>query len=459
MRLALAESYFKIGQIQGGSNRPNLEEYGPAEVSFTKAAKLIDPLYRAKPDDAAVAILWLGVHASLSDLKYRAGDRQGASASYLKLLPAAARLGRRYPNDVDCAKQEAAIHQHLATTMHYFDSGGALAHANRQIDLSRSLLRRFPGNAGLKQEVGAGLSSAAASLALDNQLERAAELYRESISLREELLKQDPHNALLQRNMIVVYGNYAALLGEPWSPNLGKPDEARAACQEGVKIARRLASLDAHDANARFDLAVSLSHLGTVPPEVGRAEESLALLREAISLMDPIAAANPKSFNFLSQLTLALEYAGHRLESLGHPREAAEQFQRSLDLTEPFLRSKNSSALVQILVDERALARIYAGLGDGARSLEFAQKAVAHAGLYNGSGQNSDRRAGHLAAAHFAVAAARSQLGDWLESRREAEQALALWNPIRSADVLALYQVEIAGASALVKETAKSATK
>jgi hypothetical protein len=99
-------------------------------------------------------------------------------------------------------------------------------------------------------------------LAVVGELDRAAEFYRRSIQSREELLEVDPNNVGLQRSLIVVYGNYAAVLGAPWSPNLGRSEEARARAAKGVAIARAMVAADPQDATARLNLSMSLSKVG-----------------------------------------------------------------------------------------------------------------------------------------------------------------------------------------------------
>ena len=47
-------------------------------------------------------------------------------------------------------------------------------------------------------------------------LEKSGQYYLESIEAREELLRSDPNNNLIRRNLMIAYGNYEVLLH--WSP-------------------------------------------------------------------------------------------------------------------------------------------------------------------------------------------------------------------------------------------------
>src|SRR5690242_19804674 len=156
----------------------------------------------------------------------------------------------------------------------------------------------------------------------EGELERAADLYRQSIELREQLLAADANNIGIQRSLVVSYGNYGGVLGIPWLPNLGRVEEARAMCNKAVAIARRLRNADPQDATARIDLGVSLSHLGSIDPGSDGAAASLAALREAIELLGPAYKSNPTSSSIAGHISLAREYAGHRLQELGRIAEA-----------------------------------------------------------------------------------------------------------------------------------------
>ena len=64
----------------------------------------------------------------------------------------------------------------------------------------------------------------------------------------------------------MVYGNYATLLGIPWSANMGRFADARKYCEKSVAMARELSRTDPQNATARYDLAISLARLGMVEP-------------------------------------------------------------------------------------------------------------------------------------------------------------------------------------------------
>jgi eukaryotic-like serine/threonine-protein kinase len=453
IRVVLSGAYYKIGQIQGDSAVASFQDFEGARASFLKAETMLAPVYRARPKDPDLMLRWIEIEDSLADLVYRAGQREAAVASFQKLLPLAHRLGELKPRDLTASKQEALLHWRISVALHYSDPAKGLEHANRQVELMRGLILRFPEDAGLNQELGVGLAAAASAMTLHGELDRAADFYRQSIDIREQLLQSDAHNGTLQRALSVAYGNYAAILGVPWSPNLGRPAEARAASMKGVALARSLAAADPQDTTARLDLSGSLARLGSIEPEPGHEAESEAVLEEAVAIVEPIFKANPKSLSIASQISVAREYLGYRLQSVGRAAEAAAQFQTSLAEVEPFLSSGNTTAFVQTIADLEALALLSASNGNQSTALDYARRALAAVEQYastQDSPQRSDSRTSQQARALFVLASVHAKFNEWDEARRLAEKAQALWQPIRNAGVLSVHRKAIDDTAALL---------
>jgi hypothetical protein len=69
-----------------------------------------------------------------------------------------------------------------------------------------------------------------------------------------------------QRGLEMACANYCVLRGIPWSPNMGRPVEARIYCAKALALARELSAEDPPDQTARFDLGYNLGQLGMVDP-------------------------------------------------------------------------------------------------------------------------------------------------------------------------------------------------
>ena len=434
MRLMLSAAYEKIAVIQGSYYTPSLQDFDGAEASLRKSIELLLPLYERNPKDTEVTKRYLDIQIELADDLEEAGKPE-AIAMYTRLLPIARRLAQETPCDLDCERKESTIENQLSHAYSQLDDPRTVEHAEREESLTRDLLSRHPGNADLRRDYAISLSSAANAQKLYGNLERAAEGYRESIQIREELLKADATDNETRRGLFIAYGNYAGLLGVPTSANLGQPTEARAMAERCVTMARESVAADAKDATARFDLAMALGTLGMIDPPAGGVKDSLATLQEVVGLMEEAVKTDPQSAFYATQLALILEHQGHRLESLLRTPEAIGSYRKSLATLTPFLGTGNVRAIRQNQASEEALALALASMGDNAAALAGAAGVVAELEKAKQLPE-TEAHTGDLARAYAALGAVQEKAGHPQSARQSAEKASALWQEIHNAGIL-----------------------
>jgi tetratricopeptide (TPR) repeat protein len=450
MRIALAAAYYKVSLIQGNPFGPSLQDFAGAEASLLKGRDVIAPLYDRRSNDPDVMMRWLEIETGLADLTYQADKYEEAIKTDLDLLPIARRLALASPGDPIAARQEATIENSLALAyLRSWDSQHlGLVHAQHGLTLMRGLLSRYPDDAETKQNFGSLLAVTAGTLKNAGELDEAAEYYQQSIKLREDLLKANPNDTQVRRSLIVAYGNYASILGIPWSANLGRPAEARVYCAKAVALARESVRADSQDATARFDLAMALGRLGMVDPPPGGVKDSLANLQEAFALVEPLAKANPKTPNYADQMALNLEYQGHRYEGLGQARDAIQSYRKSMEVLQPFLDAGPAGMMTQELASEDALARAYASIGDKAAAMDYATHAVEQAEKRNAKPPPDEYHAGALARAYTTLAVLQEKSGDHALARQSVEKALDIWKQTHNRGALSIYS----GSGAEAKE-------
>jgi serine/threonine protein kinase len=442
MRLALGGGYTRIAAIQGDPTRPSLGDFEGARRSYQKAEALLAPLYAGRNNDPDVIARWLEAEAGLAGLLSFHFDHQQGIQRCLTLLPIAHRLAALRPSDRKAVKQEAAIHGQLAIALQSRDPAGSAEHANREIAIFTTLVSRFPEDRELKQELGSALASLASSIQAFGNLAQAAEYFERSIRIREQLLELEPNNVAIQRNLLVVYGNYASLLGIPWCPNLGRFADARSYGRKSVAIARQLANADPDDKNAGYDLAISLGRLGMVEPDAEHIGESLQTLNEGLAMLVPVIRANPNSPTIVNEVALIRQYAAYRMLSLGQPAAAAEQFRQGLSEIES-MQAANPGQVTGTpiaLADEEGLAGIYLAQGDRATAIDLAHRAVKRAEKYAALTPERAIPKGHLGRAYFELASVDCTLGDWDRGAEAAERAASLWHTIQDRGVLAVHR-------------------
>ncbi len=441
-RLALGAAYARIAAVQDSPTRPSLGDAEGARASYNKAEALLAPLFAQKKNSPDVLTRWIEVEAGLAKLSASRFDLHQGVERYLKLLPIAHRLAELAPSDRQALKQEAALHGELGLVLQPLDIAAAHDHSSQQIAMMTELVARFPDDRDLKQELGVSLAGEAGSLKDSGDFARSVEYFERSIRIREQFLEAEPTNVLVQRNLLVVYGNYATLLGISWSPNIGHFAEARTYCEKSVALARKLASADPQDRTARYDLGISLAHLGMVEPTPEQIPDSMRILKEAMALIEPIHKANPNSASIANQVALVHEYSGYWLRRLGQPEAAAEHFRQGLAELEPMLGANpaQGASIPTALANEEGLAEVYAAQGDRAAALEHANHVVARAEQYAATSSNRVVQLGHLGKAYFALAWVERTLGDWDRAAEAATHAGSVWGSITNPAILSVHK-------------------
>ena len=452
MREVLSAAYYKIAMIQGDPQGASLQDFQAAEASLLKGQTLLMPAYNRNPNDPSLMLRLIETRASLAELRYRSGRRDEGVKTYIDLRPVAHRLALSLDKEcgLECKTQEPVIENSLTYEVMASDPEQALNHANRGIVLERALLAQHPNEPVLIQGLGSLMAGGAGAYRLLGDLEKSATDYRESIAAREELLRKDPSNTQVRRSLMINYGNYAALLGMPWTPNLGRPAEARIYGAKCVALAREIAAADPNDVTARHDLGMSLSRLGTIDPGPTEVTESLAQLEESRSLLEPIVTENLKSAEPADQLSLVLEYQGHRLETLGRTTEAVASYKKSMAVIQPFLDAKNSTVLSQYLASEQSLALLDLAIGDTAKALELANHSLSEAEKFSDQAPRTDAQTLALAKSWSTLGVVQSKAGMPDQARQSATKAMELWNTVKKPGLLIPYRQTMADAEALL---------
>jgi len=440
LRLALAAGYYKVSLIQGDQLSASLQDFAGAEASLQKARNMILPLYEKNGDDPAVVLRWVEIQRALAGIADQAGHIQEVIAIDSPLLPIAHRLAQMKPCSVDCESQEAFIDDDLAEQYLRLSDPRGLEYATHGIVLAKELLLRYPDDRGLKLSLSSDLDNVAEAASQKGDLDGAAVDLQQSITLSEELLKKDPYDAVVRRNLMIMYATYAGILGTPSLPNLGRPAEALIYGAKVVALAREMESSDPQDVTARFDLGMALVTLGMIDPAPDGLKDSLASLQEAISLIEPIAKANPKSSFYAYRLSNALDFEGRRLEALGRTAEAIKSYRRSLEVLQPFFDSGNTVMVYgQRIRNEEDLAQVLSSTGDYAAALELASGAVAQSEKRVATGPPSEQTVGSLARAYARLAAVEEEAGKPDEARQSAEKARSTWKQVHSRGALSIY--------------------
>ncbi len=450
MREVLTEAYYKVALIQGDPHGASLQDSASAKKSLLKAQEILMPAYRRKPDDSGMMLRLIEVQSSLAELMEREGHEAEAIQLNLDLLPVTQRLAHAKDCNLVCETQESAIENSVAGELLTTDPRRALEHSNHGAELARALVVKYPKEARLKQSLAVLTAVSGAAYRNIGDLDKASEYYRQSIEAREELLKADPNNVVIRRNLLVACGNYAMLLGVPTSVNIGRPVEARKYADRAVTIARELVLSDPKNVTARRDLAIILGRAGMIDPAPGETALSLAMLQEAAGLIEPIAMANPKALDLAEQLADILDVEALRLHELGRNEEAIAMYRKSMAAIEAFAATPKSQVMLEMLENEEGLALVYTAMGKKDDALMWANKAVAAAEKNAATPPVSDMRTGELGSAWSTLAIAQSSVGSTDEASRSAGKAMQAWESITNRSILTAFRKPMSDAQGIL---------
>lgn len=165
------------------------------------------------------------------------------------------------------------------------------------------------------------------------RLEEALAAYRQAVTIRENLLKNDATNVATQRDLMFVHSHIGDLLGNPNLPNMGDAKGAVQAYGRMLEIARRIHGADPADLRARSDYAIALTRVAAVLP-VEDAQSRLRTLRQAIDLQNEVARANPDDLSNRTDIAINHNFLGDAYLTAGDEGNALQSFREGLKLAE-----------------------------------------------------------------------------------------------------------------------------
>ena len=306
LALEIAESYRRLGDVQGNPNTPNLGDEAAALRSYEAALALLEPLRSAGSGDddltvalvkthAAIAdvlaaqrsfesasthygtalalanalpdrqsnqsahrVLVAGIHRPLGDLKRAQGDLAGAVAEFEKALALDLANTRQSPDDPEHRRLLALSHFRIAGA-HAAAGASQEARLNylRAAEILSELGRQGHGGAGLRREVAFGRAHLGVLLEAEGNKEGLGEITRAAEDLRA-LAEADPADVRVRHDLM----STLVQLGDVVRAD--QPDVAERAYGEAREIALTFAAGEAQDGAARRELGLIQRRLADV---------------------------------------------------------------------------------------------------------------------------------------------------------------------------------------------------
>jgi eukaryotic-like serine/threonine-protein kinase len=436
VRLSLATAYWRLGDVQGYADKPNLGDMKGAILSYKKSAEFLGPLRAKRPNDPNVLRQVTDTYQHMGAVFHQMDDVPALVSAFENALPSATLLARLKPDDVESNEAPGAFYNDLALSLQFADPKRANAYARQHLALIPTLLKKFPGNDDVADEAAVAHATMAALLSRAGDREQALKESRESASIREGVAARHPNDVFRLRLLMIAYGHVGDHLGSPFIPNVGDAKGARDYFDKCVAIARRIIQMDPQDRTARYDLGNALLRQGAAEVPGGDRAQSLAALREAVGTLEALANEAPGAVRYQRPLMLAYQYLGVCLREMGRLDEAMVELRRAIELADAVMlaRPGDAPALSRLVRDEREMAFILASRGDAAGAIFHAERGLSIAQKYL-DGPEPGLRKRYLGDSYFSLASVDRTLHKWQEARDNALQAIAHWNLPEVTDV------------------------
>ena len=238
LRVALANAYQSLGDLQGHGELQNLGDRAGALDSYRRAVAIFDAMAAENPADQKGRGGGAVLRIRIGDMQHAQGDLDAALENYRGALQRAQSLAAEDPGNDRFRRILALGHRKLAELQsEQGDLAGALQNVRSTADITRALAAADPGNAQASANLALSLTSLAGLLQRTGDLRGALDNYRQVVAILEKLTAAAPANLFMRGQLAEMLVTEATVLAQ-----LGRTTEARASTLQGVAIARDLAS-------------------------------------------------------------------------------------------------------------------------------------------------------------------------------------------------------------------------
>jgi len=400
LQLELATAYEKLGDVQGN---PRFSHLGHPEAALESYGKALAIARKLGSSRAALEILARS-HLNTGSVQYGALGRSSEARENMRL---AAQIADSIPAKTGepAYRVRAEAYGFLGDLDALWDAGRASESLRRSLEITREWVGVQP-SAENRYFLTVAMGRWSYVLWQTGDLPQALHHQLGALGMLEELLKEQPENAVWRRERTRFWQHIGLVSGHPQYFNLGDRRAAVGWLQRDLTEGERLLARDSHDVRTRFDLSERTAQLAAVYREsdpnraerlyrrslalstsvvrsdpkakevlywqifnrvgfawvlrrLGKRSEALAELQRAVEGLEVLAAREPADARFPEDLGLALHtLADHRLRT-GDTAGAERDLQRSLGLLEPLYQANPRN--LKLLRD---LADCYQGFGD-----------------------------------------------------------------------------------------------
>ncbi|MFN7932008.1 MAG: serine/threonine-protein kinase [Bryobacteraceae bacterium] len=325
LQIELAEAYRRIAEVQGNPTVSNLGDRPGAQKSYRDALALLEPLVRRDLPEARLP--YVKVLSGLMQISQEAGDAKSAAGQLKQASAQVVRALSERPGDPSVLHAAAGFYTDYALFLHRMRDPSLRDVARRAIEAASQLYSLDPNNIENGQQLAIAQRASANAALAAGDLEEAAVILRESVELRERLVKAKPTDTELRRTLIVGYGHWSDVLGGRTGENLGDLATAARAMEAALIHTSWLRENNAADRRAIFDdLSVRL-RLGGLRLDAGQPQTAIGELERASKDLKILQLQEPGNHRYRITQAFILRRIGEAVAAFQRFPEAI----RSLD--------------------------------------------------------------------------------------------------------------------------------
>jgi eukaryotic-like serine/threonine-protein kinase len=338
LRMELAESYRKVGDVQFDERQASLGNAGAALDSYRHAQSLLESLAASQGQRSDYQRALSDTYARLAVALSVSNDRPAAQATARKALRAAESAVALAPGDARAALALVSAQEVLGRTlMADRDLPAVLETFTRALATATQLAERQR-DGRVMDALARAHENVAEVLSQMGNLAPAVEHARRAVALLQTLTTTYPAESSHRRHLVSASSDLGDLLGSPIEFSLGQWGAAEVEYRRALAVAETLAAADPRDAQGQLTVASLNRKLGNV---VARrdARSAVDLHRRAVGILDKLLATAPQNVAYRRQQALNHLWLGQSQQRLGQPAAALGSVGEALQIQQDILKN------------------------------------------------------------------------------------------------------------------------
>jgi serine/threonine protein kinase/tetratricopeptide (TPR) repeat protein len=318
LRLELAESFRKVGDVRFNERQASLGDASAALASYGQAQRLLESLSAQDPTRSEYQRALAETYARMAVVLSTSNDRPAALETARNALRAAESAVRLAPDDARATLSLVGAYSALGTVvMANRELPAVLDTFNRALSVATKLAARRH-DVRATEALARAHENVAEVLSQMGNLSPAVDHARRTVTLLETLAAANPAESSHRRHLMAAYSDLADLLGSPVEFSLGQWAGAEAEYRKALAVAEALAAADRRDAQAQMTVATLSRKLGNVLA-LRDPRGAVAMHLRAVGVLERLLATAPQNVVYRRQQALNhlwLAQAQHRLRQI-----------------------------------------------------------------------------------------------------------------------------------------------